>query len=88
MKYLLIATALGIGLAGPAGAQGLHPTTKEGFGAKPDSAESQRENMPESPATRPEARGGADSQLNRSYGKETQPEGKKLTDGPPASEKP
>jgi hypothetical protein len=88
MKQFLVAIPLAIALAGAASAQGLHPPTKEGFGAKPDSAESQRGQMPERPATRPEARGGADSQQNRDYGKETQPEGKNLQEGLPATSKP
>jgi hypothetical protein len=88
MKYFLITTAIAIGLVGSAGAQGLHSPTKEGFGAKPDSPETQREQKPESPATLPEARGGANSQQNRSYGSETQPEGKQLTDGQQPAPKP
>lgn len=88
MKHFFVAIPLAIALAGTATARGLHPTTKEGFGAKPDSPETQREGKPESPATRPEAQGGANSQQNRSYGNETQPEGNQLNDGQPAAPKP
>jgi hypothetical protein len=84
MRQFSIALAVAVGLAGAANAQSVHPPTREGFGAKPDSPETQRERTPEAPGThRPEAQGGADSQMNREYGRKTEPDGKSLTDGPP-----
>ncbi len=69
--------------------QSIHPTTKEGAGAKPDSAESKSERIAKPPgANRPEAQGGAESQQNRDYGKETQPTGKSLHEGQPDTRKP
>ena len=84
MRNHLIILSTFIALAGGAAAQSIHPPTREGFGAKPDSAESQRERIPEPPgANRPEAQGGANSQQNREYGKETQPRKKGLEEGLP-----
>lgn len=84
MRQFSIALAVAVGLAGAANAQSVHPPTREGFGAKPDSPETQRERTPEAPGThRPEAQGGADSQMNREYGRKTEPDGKSLTDGTP-----
>ncbi|MGO4173904.1 hypothetical protein [Bosea sp. TAF32] len=89
MKRRLIVLAAVLVVAGVAIAQTIHPPTKEGAGAKPDSAESQRGRIPEpAGANRPEAQGGANSQQNRDYGKETQPEGQKLHEGQPANAKP
>ena len=89
MRHLFLSLAAAVLLAGGATAQTIHPPTKEGAGAKPDSAEAKRERIPEPPgANRPEARGGAESQQNRDYGKETQPEGKNLHEGLPATSKP
>jgi len=90
MKLNLIVTvALVLANSAIAQTQSIHPTTKEGAGAKPDSAESQSERMAKPPdANRPEARGGADSQQNRDYGKETQPTGKSLHEGQPDTRKP
>lgn len=88
MKQLLIAL-IATGLAGAAAAQSIHPPTPEGFGAKPDSAEAQRERKPEAQGTnRPEAQGWADSQLNREYGRKTRPDGKSLTEGQLPRQKP
>ncbi len=84
MKSVVFALALSLGIANSATAQSIHPPTREGFGAKADSPETQRERKPESsPADRPEAQGGANSQLNREYGKNTQPDGNRLPDGQP-----
>lgn len=88
MKQLFIAWTVAVGLAGAADAQSIHPPTREGFGAKPDSPEAQRERKPEAPGThRPEAQGGADSQMNRDYGRKTDPDGKSLTEGQPPRQK-
>jgi hypothetical protein len=73
MRSLALALSAVLLLAGAAGAQSIHPPTREGFGAKPDQPGS-----PQPDANRPEAEGGANSKLNRDYGKETQPEGNKL----------
>lgn len=91
MRSLFLSLAAAVFLAGGATAQTqtIHPPTKEGSGAKPDSAEEKREHIPEPPgAHRPETRGGAESQQNRNYGKETQPDGKTLHEGLPATAKP
>lgn len=87
--FLSLAAAVFLAVGATAQTQTIHPPTKEGAGAKPDSAETKRERIPEPPgANRPEARGGAESQQNRDYAKETQPEGKNLHEGLPASAKP
>lgn len=84
MRIHLPAMAISMLLIGGAVAQSIHPPTREGFGAKPDSAESQRERIPEPPgANRPEARGGANSTQNLNYGRETEAEGKTLHEGLP-----
>jgi len=89
MKTYIVAIAALVLLTEAVTAQSIHPTTREGFGAKPDSAESQSERIPEPPgANRPEAQGRAESQLNRDYGKETQPEGKELSESSPPDLKP
>ena len=86
MNNYLFAIPVAFALAGGATAQSIHPPTREGFGAKPDSPETRR---PDQPGThRPEAQGGANSKQNLEYGKETSPEGKQLTDGQPATPKP
>lgn len=88
-RALILAVALGFAGGAFSQTQTIHPTTKEGAGAKPDSAESQRERIPEPPgANRPEAQGGAGSQQNRDYGKETRPEGKQLHEGSLPASKP
>ncbi len=80
----MVAFVLVVSNSAIAQTQSIHPTTKEGAGAKPDSAESQRERIPEPPnAHRPEAQGGANSQQNLEYGKATQPDGKQLHEGQP-----
>lgn len=81
MRTRLIALATSIALVGAAAAQSIHPPTREGFGAKPDSPETLRERKPD--ASRPEAQGGANSQQNLQYGKETDAEGKKPNEGLP-----
>ena len=82
MRNLLPALAVLLALAGSTGAQSIHPPTKEGFGAKQDSPEFQREKTPERPgATQPDASGGANSRHNLDYGKKTQPESNKLHNG-------
>lgn len=84
MRQFSIALAVAVGLAGAASAQSVHPPTREGFGAKQDSPETRRQRTPEALGPhRPEARGGADSQMNREYGRKTEPDGKSLTDGRP-----
>lgn len=84
----ILAVALVLAGGAIAQTQTIHPPTKEGAGAKPDSAESRREQIPEPLGqNRPEAQGGADSQQNREYGQETRPEGKKLHEGTPAAPK-
>lgn len=84
MKHLIVAITFAVGLAGGVAAQSVHPPTREGFGAKSDSPETQRERVPEPPAAhRPDAQGGANSQHNREYGSNAQPDGKSLTDGKP-----
>lgn len=85
MKTHLLAMAISILLIGGAAAQSIHPPTREGFGAKPKSPEAQREGKPD--ASRPEAQGGADSQQNLQYGRETEAEGKKLHEGMPPDNK-
>lgn len=86
MRTHLLVMAISILLIGGAVAQSIHPPTREGFGAKPDSPEAQRERKPDT--SRPEAQGGANSQQNLDYGKETQAEGKKLHEGQPAAPNP
>ena len=83
MKHFFFAITLAIALAGAATAQSIHPPTREGFGAKPDSPGNS-----EPGANRPEAQGGANSKQNLDYGKDASPEGKQLTDGQPATPKP
>lgn len=87
-QHLLAIAALAL-LTGGATAQSIHPPTKEGAGAIPDSPGVRSEGA-RTPAdvTRPEAQGGADSQQNRDYGKDTIPEGKELHEGMPAAPKP
>lgn len=82
MKRHLFAAAAVV-LAGAASAQTIHsPTTRR------DPAEVQQERVPEpAAANRAEAQGGPNSQQNRDYAKETEPEGKKLNDGQPAARK-
>ena len=89
MRRTLLAIAAALLFTGGVAAQSIHPPTREGFGAKPDSAESMRERIPQPRgANRPEAEGGANSQQNREYGKETTPRGQGLHEGQPAGPKP
>lgn len=81
MKKLILAIAASMLMAGGVTAQSIHPPTREGFGAKPDSPETLRERKPD--ASRPEAQGGANSQQNLQYGRETEAEGKKPNEGLP-----
>ena len=86
---LIIAVTVFLANGAIAQTQSIHPTTKEGAGAKPDSAESQSERIAKPPnANRPEAQGGAESQQNRDYGKDTQPKGQSLHEGQPATTNP
>ena len=79
MKHLIFASAVAFFAIGGAFAQSIHPPTREGFGAKPDSPETLRERKPD--ASRPEAQGGANSEQNLQYGRETEAEGKKPEEG-------
>lgn len=79
MKHLALAIAASMLMVGSVVAQSIHPPTREGFGAKSDSPETQRERKPD--ASRPEAQGGANSQQNLEYGRETEAEGKKPNEG-------
>lgn len=89
MRQHLLAIAVLALLAGGATAQSIHPPTKEGAGAIPDSGGIRSDGVLQPPGvTRPEAQGGADSQQNRDYGKDTVPEGKELNEGVPAGPKP
>lgn len=93
-KLLVIAAVLVLNIGTAAQAQ-FHPPTSEGAGAKPGAAPQQgagggaAEQSPD--ANRREnaqSKGGADSQLNRDYGKDTTPTGKELHEGQPAPPKP
>lgn len=87
-RHFLAIAALALLTCG-ATAQSIHPPTKEGAGATPGSpgVSSEGARRP-SGANRPETQGGADSQQNRDYGKDTVPEGKPLPEGLPAAPKP
>lgn len=88
-QHLLAIAALALLMTGGATAQSIHPPTKEGAGAIPDSGGVRSDGVLQPPgATRPEARGGADSQQNRDYGKDTVPEGQELHESVPAEPKP
>jgi hypothetical protein len=88
-QHPLAIAALALLMTGGATAQSIHPPTKEGAGAIPDSPGIRSGGVLQPPGgTRPEAQGGADSQQNRDYGKDTVPEGKELHEGMPAEPKP
>jgi len=82
MRPQLSAIAAILLLAGGAVAQEIHPPTKPGAESKPATTENALRQGLGSKETE-QSRGGADSPLNRDYGKDTAPEGKELHEGQP-----